>query len=114
MKNVDNSSYEGYFYRTYFQWILNDILVVLTDTLHRPGFPYHVQILLRLFTVVNGYLKEPIWSEEEAVQASRAGVVLQNNYDYVNWYLKVLLMSAFPNMSRGQVFLVWCWRRENR
>ncbi|GJQ08532.1 hypothetical protein GpartN1_g323.t1 [Galdieria partita] len=103
LKNVDSSSYEGYFYRTYFQWILNDILVVLTDTLHRPGFKYHVQILLRLFTVVNGYLKEPIWTEEEATQASRSGLVLQNNYDYVNWYLRVLLMSAFPNMSRSQI-----------
>ncbi|GJD07631.1 Protein EXPORTIN 1A [Galdieria sulphuraria] len=103
LKNVDSSSYEGYFYRTYFQLILNDILVVLTDTLHRPGFKYHVQILLRLFTVVNGYLKEPIWTEEEATQASRSGVVLQNNYDYVNWYLRVLLMSAFPNMSRSQI-----------
>jgi len=103
LKNVDSSSYQVYFYKTYFQLILNDILVVLTDTLHRPGFKYHVQILLHLFTVVHGYIKEPIWKEEEAMQASQSGVVFHSNYDYVSWYLRVLLTSAFPNMSRSQV-----------
>eukprot|EP00871_Galdieria_phlegrea_P002791 jgi/Galph1/3512/GphlegSOOS_G2142.1 len=103
LKNVNFSSYNGYFYRMYFKLILNDILVVLTDTLHRPGFKYHVQILLCLFTVVTGYLKEPLWTEEEASEARQSGIMFTNNYDYLQWYLNVLLTCAFPNMSRRQI-----------
>lgn len=103
LENVDKWRYVDYFYRTCFRRILNDILSVLTDTLHRPGFKYQAQILMHLLTVVNsGEVKEPMWNPNSAEEVAAAGVPPSNQL-FVVWHLKTVLRKAFPNLSEAQV-----------
>jgi exportin-1 len=107
LRNVDKSPYVGYFYRMYFKSILNDILSVLTDTFHRPGFKLHAQILMHLIGAVgSGQVSDPIWDQaqpEEIALASNNGLVAPNNAVYLRNHLMKLLKTAFPNLSDSQV-----------
>jgi exportin-1 len=107
LRNVDHSPYVGYFYRMYFKSILNDILSVLTDTFHRPGFKLHAHILMHLIgAVCSGRITEPIWDQavqEEVSLASCSGTVAPTNALYLRNHLTTLLKAAFPNLSSTQV-----------
>lgn len=107
LRNVDRSAYVGYFYRHYFKSILNDILSVLTDTFHRPGFKLHAQILMHLIGALGtGTVSEPVWDQanpEEQALASSNGTVAPNNGVYLRNHLTKILKAAFPNLSDAQV-----------
>lgn len=107
LRNVDSSPFANYFYRIYFKSILNDILYVLTDTLHRPGFKLHAQILMHLIGAVgSGRITEPIWDQqqpEEVALASGNGSSSPSNALYLHYHLLKILKAAFPNLSDGQV-----------
>lgn len=107
LRNVDNSPYVNYFYRIYFKWILNDILSVLTDTFHRPGFKLHAQILMHLIGAVgSGRITEPIWDQqqpEEVALATGNGTSPPTNAAYLLNHLLKILKKAFPNLTDAQV-----------
>jgi exportin-1 len=107
LRNVDKSLYVGYFYRMYFKSILNDILSVLTDTFHRPGFKLHAQILMHLIGAVgSGRVADPIWNQlepEDMGLATNNGLVVPNNAVYLRNHLMKILKSAFPNLRENQV-----------
>ena len=55
------------FYKQFFISLLQDVFVVLTDTLHKPGFPLHSSILAKMFSTIDkGLVTVPLWNEQEA------------------------------------------------
>uniref|UniRef100_A0A7S1TC72 Exportin-1 n=1 Tax=Compsopogon caeruleus TaxID=31354 RepID=A0A7S1TC72_9RHOD len=107
--NVEKSQYIGYFYKTYFKLLLNDVFAVLTDTLHRPGFKRHVQILAQLIKVVqSGRIQEPMWDQQNPQEVALAsyGASMPSNPTYVRAHMIKLLSSAFPNLSEAQIMNV--------
>lgn len=107
LRSVDFSPFVNYFYKIYFKSILNDILSVLTDTFHRPGFKLHAQILKHLITSVSsGRITEPIWDQataEEMVLATTNGNGQASNWTYLRNHLLKILKEAFPNLTDVQV-----------
>lgn len=107
LRNVDNSPFVNYFYRIYFKSILNDILSVLTDTFHRPGFKLHAQILMHLIgAVASGQITEPIWDQSQPDQVALAtgnGSSPPSNAVYLQNHLLKILKDAFPNLTEMQV-----------
>jgi len=60
--NVQMSDIANDFYKTYFISLLQDILGVLTDTLHKPGFRIQSLILAKLFSILEtGAITVPLW-----------------------------------------------------
>lgn len=107
LRNVDKSPYMGYFYRIYFKSILNDILSVLTDTFHKPGFKLHAMILMHLIAAVgSGRVADPIWTQDDAEEialASNHNTAPASNAIYLRNHLMKILKTAFPNLSEAQV-----------
>eukprot|EP00184_Porphyridium_aerugineum_P001652 CAMPEP_0184694542 /NCGR_PEP_ID=MMETSP0313-20130426/2455_1 /TAXON_ID=2792 /ORGANISM="Porphyridium aerugineum, Strain SAG 1380-2" /LENGTH=1108 /DNA_ID=CAMNT_0027152839 /DNA_START=320 /DNA_END=3643 /DNA_ORIENTATION=+ len=107
IQNIQNSVYVDYFYKLYFKLILNDLLSVLTDTLHKPGFKSQAVILMHLLGIAqSGVLKEPIWgqdnSQDQALATSN-GTQPPSNALFVRNHLSHVLKTAFPNLSDAQV-----------
>lgn len=107
LRNVDSSPFVNYFYRIYFKSILNDILSVLTDTFHRPGFKLQAQILMHLIGAVgSGRITDPIWDQsrpEEVALAVGNGNCPPSNAVYLLNHLLKILRDAFPNLTEAQV-----------
>lgn len=107
LRNVDKSAYVGYFYKNYFKSILSDILSVLCDSFHRPGFRLHASILIALFSALGtGHVTEPVWDQavpEEQALASNNGTTAPSNAVYLRNHLTKILRTAFPNLSAAQV-----------
>ena len=107
VRNVDKSPFVNYFYRIYFKSILNDILSVLTDTFHRPGFKLQAQILMHLISAVgSGRITEPIWDTsnmEQVALATNNGTAPADNGVYLQNHLTKILKDAFPNLTDTQV-----------
>lgn len=107
LRSVDASPHASYFYRHYFQSTLNDILSVLTDTLHRPGFKLHAAILRHLLaTVTSGVIQESVWDVNAPDQVARStanGTVPASNAVFVRAHLLHILAAAFPNMGEAAV-----------
>ncbi len=60
--NVQMSDIANEFYKTYFIALLQDILGVITDTLHKPGFRIQTLILAKLFNILEtGGITTPLW-----------------------------------------------------
>lgn len=50
------------FHQAYFIMVLREVISVMTDTFHKPGFKMHVRILHHLFTVCqDGTVQGPLW-----------------------------------------------------
>ena len=61
LQNVSNSEVEIIFYQTYLISLLQDLLGVLTDAFHKPGFHLHSKLLMHLFQVVDrGVITTPL------------------------------------------------------
>lgn len=62
INNVTASEVANDFYKTYFISLLQDILGVLTDTFHKPGFRLQTLILAKLFSILEtGAITAPLW-----------------------------------------------------
>ncbi len=104
LRNVDSSPFINYFYKMYFKMVLNEILSVLTDTFHRPGFKLHAQILMHLNQAVATKISEPIWDEKDPVECGLASANgPPSNMTFLQNHLMKILKEAFPNLSGGQV-----------
>jgi len=88
------------FFQAHLMGILQDVLFVLTDRMHKSGFKMQTAILRQLFTVVEaGHLSAPLWRDED-VGADAAGMT---NSVYLRGCVSELIGNAFENLSPAQV-----------
>ncbi|KAL4170385.1 hypothetical protein KRP22_011286 [Phytophthora ramorum] len=58
----ENPQIAAGFYRSFYLLLLQDILAVLTDRLHKFGFKLHAAILRHMFSIVeNNHVAVPLW-----------------------------------------------------
>jgi len=82
------------FYKTFFMTLLIDIMGVLTDTFHKPGFQLHATILSNFFRIVaSGLITVPLWKEGN----------FPDNQTYVQQRIMFLLTRSFQNLTPQQV-----------
>lgn len=85
------------FYKTYYIRLMNDVMYVLTDTLHKAGFKLQASILFYMFRIVREKrITEPIFDTTQHPQ-------LQSNEEYVRQYMNTLIGNSFPNLAKQQV-----------
>ncbi|EQC30849.1 hypothetical protein SDRG_11331 [Saprolegnia diclina VS20] len=97
------------FYRSFYLSLLQDILVVLTDRLHKFGFKMHAAILRHMFTIVeSNQVSIPLW--ESLPNPPQMGPN-QTNAAFLKEYVANMIGTSFPNMSSNQVrlFVVGCF-----
>ena len=103
LNNVQASQVSNDFYRAYYLGLLQDVFSVLTDTLHKPGFKLHSQILATLFLAVEGDLiTVPLWPADGSVSVP-AGTT---NQQYLRDLLLQMFSSSFPNLTQPQLTML--------
>lgn len=91
-QNVSQSEVATPFYQAYYLSLLNDVFVVLTDTLHKTGFKLQCQILQHMMSVVGGgKITGPLSPQQTA-----------DNVAFVKEYL-INLLGTFPNLQKRQI-----------
>jgi exportin-1 len=96
LKNVENVDVANDFFKTYFNRLLQDLLSVLTDAFHKPGFRLQAQILAKLFNIVDSScITSQLWQPEQGNFA--------NNQEYVRGFVLNLIATSFKNLNRQQV-----------
>lgn len=100
LKNVQShAGVSQAFYRSFFMPIVRDVLYVLTDRLHKSGFPMHVAILCHMFGLVaSGEVQAPLW-ESVGSAAPADGT----NAGFLRHFTASLLKGAFPHASTAAV-----------
>lgn len=89
------------FFQAHLLSILQDVLFVLTDRMHKSGFKMQTTILRKLFTVVeSGHLSASLWSDGDVPPEEAAEMT---NSVYLRNFVSSLLGSAFDNLSEDQV-----------
>eukprot|EP01029_Cantina_marsupialis_P023581 TRINITY_DN590987_c0_g1_i1.p1 TRINITY_DN590987_c0_g1~~TRINITY_DN590987_c0_g1_i1.p1 ORF type:complete len:1054 (-),score=329.14 TRINITY_DN590987_c0_g1_i1:193-3354(-) len=84
------------FYQQYFTRIVGDVLFVMTDGLHKNGFAMHVQILRKIFTLVeSGAVSIPLFDTAKLPQFS-------SNQEFIRDKVLNDLCTHFPNLSRTE------------
>jgi len=80
--------------------LLQDVFYVLTDTLHKPGFKLHAQILATLFqTIQDDVITVPLWPQDGSVTVA-AGTT---NQSYMQTLLLQMFSTSFPNLTQPQL-----------
>lgn len=78
--------------------LVHEILTVLTDTMHKPGFKMQAAILRHCMqAVAGGSIVAPVFDTTQASYSS--------NVEYVGYTLSTKLSQGFPNLS-GEVVTV--------
>ena len=71
---------------------------MLTDTLHKPGFKLHSQILASLFLAVQGdVITVPLWPSDQNVPAGTT------NQQFLRDLLLQMFTTSFPNLTQPQL-----------
>lgn len=96
LRNLETSGYAEYFYERYYLFILNDILAVLTDTLHKPGFSLQAQVLMHLFVAAR---RGQVRLVQPGADERPSAATLAPSEDAIREHLQSLLENAFPNMG---------------
>ena len=79
------------FYQAYLLSLLQDILAVLTDRLHKPGFKMHASILQHIFGIVNtGKVTAPLWEGRADVTPTPG---LNNQVSLLAGVAKIVLIA---------------------
>mmetsp|Transcript_46953 Transcript_46953/g.93552 ORF Transcript_46953/g.93552 Transcript_46953/m.93552 type:complete len:1107 (-) Transcript_46953:612-3932(-) len=100
LSNVQASQVGNDFYRAYYLGLLQDVFYVLTDTLHKPGFKLHAQILATLFQAVqDDVITVPLWPQDGSVTVA-AGTT---NQGYIQNLLLSMFSTSFPNLTQPQL-----------
>jgi len=98
LNNVQASQVSNDFYRAFYLGLLQDVFSVLTDTLHKPGFKLHSQILATLFlAVVSDVITVPLWPADQTVPAGTS------NTQYLRDLLLQMFTTSFPNLTQPQL-----------
>jgi exportin-1 len=71
LKSFAGSDVATQFHQQYYLQLLREVLAVMTDTFHTPGFKLHCRILLHLFGIVRGetIIKAPLWDVAVSAEA---------------------------------------------
>jgi len=81
------------FYATYLLSIIQDLLFVLTDRLHKSGFKMHATLLREIFALVeSGHIQVALFD----VSSQPPGT---SNPAFLRSYVTNLISSAFPNIA---------------
>lgn len=95
------------FYGSFFLNLLQDILAVLTDRLHKSGFKMHSTILKHLFTLVEaGQITVPLWTSLNITVPPGS-----SNSSFLKDHVANMIQSSFPNLTPVQVtaFVTGCF-----
>ncbi|CAB1100876.1 unnamed protein product [Ectocarpus sp. CCAP 1310/34] len=85
------------FYRQFLLSLIQDILAVMTDRLHKSGFKMHATLLRHMFQLVEaGHVTLELYDA-----AQHPGVT--SNRQYVMDFVGNLLLTSFPNLTKAQV-----------
>ena len=85
------------FYQSYLLNLLQDVLYVLTDRLHKSGFKMHSTILKHVFYLIqSGHITVPLFD----VSTQPAGTT---NQQFICQYVVSMISNAFQNMSPQNV-----------
>ena len=90
------------FYRAFVLPLIQDVLAVMTDRLHKSGFKMHATLLRHLFHLVEaGHVTVPLFD----------GGNYPTNQAFMREHVANLLKSSFPNLTHQQVvdFVVGCF-----
>jgi len=92
LKNVNNTlEIANQFYSIYFMQLLQDIVFVLTDSLHKSGFKQQATILSMMFQVIDK-LTAPVSPDVVQLQTS--------NKEYVYQFIVDLLANSFTTVPK--------------
>jgi exportin-1 len=88
------------FYSTFLLTIFQEVLAVMTDTYHKPGFKLHTLILQHLLSVgcEPGLLKVPLWDVAQLGPQAYA-----SNEAFLQVSVSELLHKSFPNIQQVQL-----------
>jgi exportin-1 len=90
------------FYRAFVLPLIQDVLAVMTDRLHKSGFKMHATLLRHLFHLVEaGHVTVPLFD----------GGQFPTNQAFIREHVYNLLKTSFPNLSHQQAtdFVVGCF-----
>jgi len=96
LTNIHNTNQQlvNQFYKSFYVHLLNDMLFVLTDTLHKSGFKLQCEILMQMFsTVSQNKITEPLYD----------GPPGPSNEDFIKQHICTVLSKAFPNTTKQQI-----------
>lgn len=97
LDNVRAAAIENTFYVNYAVTLLNNLLFVLTDGLHKRDLAMHARVLQKLFSAFHqGKVTMPIWGDMNVPQGT-------DNALFIRQYITNTLTSAFPNLSPSVV-----------
>jgi exportin-1 len=122
LENIANagSAVSQPFYHAYLLSLIQDILYVLTDRLHKAHFKQHVLILHHIFALIeSGAVVTPLWESQVAIQtgatslfeakvkASGNNPSIMNNSIFVREFIRGLVSISFPNLqpASSQAFI---------
>lgn len=97
LKNIEpNPQIAQSFYQTFLVSLIQDVLGIMTDRLHKSGFKLQAAVLKHLFYLVQtGQVKVPLFDP-----SSMAGI--EDNAHLLKEHVCSQIMDAFPNLSRTQ------------
>jgi len=95
LSNFESSQAAAQFYKTYYMHMLKEILKVLSDTFHKPGFVLHCKLMMKLFVVCqSGAIPVPLWNPKQGN--------FPNNVQFVQQSVAHLIKNTFKNISTRQ------------
>jgi exportin-1 len=87
------------FYQTFLLSLIQDVMGVMTDRLHKSGFKQQGSVLMHLFHLVQtGQVGVPLF--DSVLPNAPPGM---DNAHYLKEHVAGLLMDAFPNLTKAQV-----------
>jgi exportin-1 len=102
------------FYRLFFEVIINDVLFVLTDSLHKSEFKVHVKILYHLTQVVLDFEKanEQLWQGSNDFSTSSLNIPysLNNAKKYISSFISCNFPMVKTHQTETLVDKIFCLR----
>ena len=97
LKNVStNQAIAQSFYQSFYLTLLQDLMYVLTDRLHKSAFKHHATLLQYMFRMVESdEVKVPLWDAAKYP-------AMDSNQRFIRQFVVDLISSSFQNMSRAQ------------
>ncbi|CAM9232138.1 unnamed protein product [Chrysoparadoxa australica] len=86
------------FYQQYMLSLIQDVLAVMTDRLHKSGFKMHSTLLRHMFHLVSSGQVTVLLYDPAAHGAD------MNNKAFLADHVGNLLIQSFPNLTKAQVF----------
>jgi exportin-1 len=92
------------FYQQYLLSLIQDVLGIMTDRLHKSGFKHQSTILQHIFLILeNGRATLALYDSTSNVHAHAASDGSVDNKTFVKEFVANLLLASFPNLTRNQV-----------